>query len=72
MKVDKLLKKYLGLIDVAFYEDKKLIAQSTTRDLYSGYPFDMNNYFLLNSKVKSYRIVKVADRILFQINIKKE
>lgn len=71
MKVDKLLKKYLGLIDVAFYEDKKLIAQSTTRDLYSGYPLDMNNYFLLNSKVKSYRIVKVADRILFQINIKK-
>lgn len=71
MKVDKLLKKYLGLVDVEFYENKKLIAHTTTRDLYSGYPLDMNNYFLLNSKVKSYRVVKIADIIVFQINIKK-
>lgn len=70
MKVDKLLKKYLGLVDVAFYEDKKLIASTTTRDLYSGYPFDLKNWLLLNSKVKSYRVVKVADKIVFQVNIK--
>lgn len=70
MKVDKLLKKYLGLVDVAFYEDKKLIASTTTRDLYSGYPFDLQNWLLLNSKVKSYRVVKVADNIVFQVNIK--
>lgn len=70
MKVDKLLKKYLGLVDVAFYENKKLIASTTTRDLYSGYPFDLQNWLLLNSKVKSYRAVKVADKIVFQVNIK--
>lgn len=70
MKVDKLLKKYLGLVDLAFYENKKLIASTTTRDLYSGYPFDLQNWLLLNSKVKSYRVVKVADKIVFQVNIK--
>ena len=70
MKVDKLLKKYLGLVDVAFYENKKLIASTTTRDLYSGYPFDLKHWLLLNSKVKSYRVVKVADKIVFQVNIK--
>lgn len=70
MKVDKLLKKYLGCVDVAFYENKKLIASTTTKDLYSNYPLDMKNYFLLNSKVKSYRVVTVADRIVFQVNIK--
>ena len=70
MKVDKLLKKYLGLVDVAFYENKKLIASTTTRDLYSGYPFDLKNWLLINSKVKSYRAVNVADKIVLQVNIK--
>lgn len=72
MKVNKLLKNYLGLVDVEFFENKKLIMHTTTRDLYARYPLDMNNWFLLNSKVKSYRVVKIADTIVFQINIKEE
>ena len=71
MKVDKLIKKYLGNVDLSFYEEKKLIASTSTRDIYSGYPLDLNNWILLNSKVKSYRVVKVADKIVFQINIEK-
>lgn len=70
MKLKKLLKKHLGLIDVEIYKNKKLIEHTTNRDLYSGYSLDIRNYFLLNSKVKSYRVVKVADKIVLQINIK--
>lgn len=71
MKVNKLLKKYLGFVNVQFYENKKLIAYTSNKDLYSGYPLDRNNYILLNSKVKSYRVLKMADTILFKIDIKK-
>lgn len=70
MKVDKLLKKYLGLIDIEFYKNKHLIEHTTTRDIYKDYPYNLNNYNLLNSKIKSYRVVEIARVIVFQINIK--
>lgn len=74
MKVDKLLKKYIGLVDVEFYKNKRLIEHTTNRDLYTGYPFDLNNYMLLNSKIKSYSIqfVKDVECIVILINIKTE
>lgn len=70
MKVDKLLKKYLGLVDVEFYTNKHLIEHTTTRDIYKDYPLDLKNYNLLNSKIKSYRVVEIAGVVVFQINIK--
>ncbi len=70
MKVDKLLKKYLGLVDVEFYKNKHLIEHTTTRDVYKDYPLDYANYTLLNSKIKSYRVVVIVGVVVIQINIK--
>lgn len=70
MKVDKLLKKYIGLVDVEFYKNNHLIEHTTTRDLYTGYPLNENNYILLNSKIKCYRVAIISGEIVFRINIK--
>ena len=70
MKVDKLLKKYLGLVDVEFYENKHFIKRTTTRDIYALCKCDLKYSNLLNSKIKSYRIVVIAGVVVIQINIK--
>ena len=73
MKVNELLKKLnLGLVDVQFWEDDKIIKYTDTRILYNGYLLDINNYILLNSEVKSYYVVKARGIIMvLLINIGK-
>lgn len=69
MRVKKLLKNYSGNVDLQFYRDKKLIALTQIIEIFRGYPLDESKYVLLNSKIKSYRVVNVADSVVFKINI---
>ena len=66
MKVKKLLKKYSGLVDIDFIEGEKLIAQTSNIALYKDYPLDLQNYILLNSKVKGYIVEGRANKTAFK------
>ena len=61
MKVKKLLKKYSGeiMIKFSYNDDEAPLTYIQISELFRGQPYNHDNYILLNSKIKCYKIIPI-------------